>query len=57
MRSPDHDAKPRLRWLLYAHSPLQDRKRVQITIPDYGSITIDVTHACVFYFLNEQKRK
>ena len=49
--------KPTRRWLIYAHSPLEDRKKVEITIPGYGQITIDITRAGVFYLLNEQERK
>jgi len=50
-------AKPNRRWLIYAHSPLKDRKKVQITIPDYGCVTIDVPRVGVFHLLSEQDRK
>lgn len=40
---------PQRQWLVYAHSPLQDRRGVGVTIPDYGRITIDVPVAGAFY--------
>ena len=33
---------PTRQWLVYAHSPLKDRKAVGVTIPDYKAVTIDV---------------
>jgi len=45
------------RWLLYAHSPLKDRKGVQITIPDYGNVTVDVPRAGGFYVVEEKTRQ
>jgi len=57
MRALVRGEKPNRRWLIYAHSPLEDRKKVEITIPDYGSIILDVPRAGVFYLLNEQGRK
>lgn len=45
------------RWLVYAHSPLQDRKRVGITIPDYRQVQIDVPVAGAFYLVNEATGK
>lgn len=44
-------------WLLYAHSPLEDRTEVEITLPEYGKVTIDVPRAGVFYVVDEQHRK
>ncbi|MFC1718619.1 hypothetical protein ACFL6S_33510 [Candidatus Poribacteria bacterium] len=44
------------RWLLYAHSPLENRKDVNITIPDYGNVTVDVPRAGAFYLIEEQAR-
>ncbi|MBN2312503.1 MAG: hypothetical protein JXM79_01150 [Sedimentisphaerales bacterium] len=41
------------RWLVYAHSPLEDRSDVMITLPDYGKITIDVPRAGAFYLVEE----
>jgi hypothetical protein len=45
------------RWLLYAHSPLEDRPEVEITIPAYGAVTVDVPRAGAFYLVGERSRK
>jgi len=44
------------RWLVYAHSPLQDHKNVEITIPEYGKITVDVPGAGAFYVVDEKSK-
>jgi len=41
-------------WLLYAHSPLEDRRRVEVTVPEFGPVTIDVPRAGAFYLVEEQ---
>jgi len=41
-------------WLVYAHSPLEDRRRVEVTVPDFGPLTIDVPRAGAFYLVEEQ---
>jgi hypothetical protein len=41
------------RWLVYAHSPLEDRRGVKITVPDYGKISIDVPRAGAFFLIEE----
>lgn len=45
---------PSRRWLLYAYSPLKDRQRVKITIPDYRAVTVDVSVAGSFYLVDEK---
>ena len=45
---------PARQWLVYAHSPLADRKAVGVTIPDYKQITIDVPVAGAFYRVTEE---
>jgi len=40
------------RWLIYAHSPLADRKGVQITVPGYGRVTTDVPVGGMFLFID-----
>jgi len=45
------------RWLLYTHSPLEDRGQVEITIPDYGEVTVDVPRAGAFYLVEERDRQ
>jgi hypothetical protein len=45
------------RWLVYAESPLQDRQNVEITIPDYGKITVNVSVGGSFYLVDEKSKK
>ncbi len=45
--------KPKRAWLLYAHAPLGDREDVQVTIPDYQALTVDVGLEGSFYHLQE----
>jgi len=45
------------RWLVYAHSPLQDRRDVTITLPDFGEITVDILREGSFYLIQEPDRK
>jgi hypothetical protein len=40
---------PPQQWLVYAHSPLADRKAVSVIIPEYRQITIDIPVAGAFY--------
>jgi hypothetical protein len=42
------------RWLLYAHAPLEERRQVVITIPDYRQVTVDVPRAGAFYQIHER---
>jgi len=43
------------RWLVYAHSPLEDRRDVRITVPEYGETTVDVPRAGAFYIVREEQ--
>ena len=43
------------KWLLYAHSPLKDRNDVQITIPNFKAVTVDVPRAGAFYLVDEKR--
>ncbi len=45
------------RWLVYAHSPLEDRRDVTITVPGFGKVTIDVPRSGSFYFVDEHEQK
>jgi len=45
------------RWLLYAHSPLEDRKGVTITIPECGQVTVDVPRCGTFYLVEQRDKK
>lgn len=44
-------------WLLYAHSPLADRRKVQITLPEFGRLTVDVPRAGAFFVVHEQGKQ
>jgi proline racemase len=44
------------RWLVYAHSPLEDRRDVTITVPDLGKVTVDVPRAGAFYLVDESDK-
>ncbi len=43
------------RWLVYAHSPLIDRRDVKIALPEFGEITIDVPRCGAFCVVDEKK--
>jgi hypothetical protein len=45
------------RWLLYAHSPLENRRSVKITLPDFGDVTVDVPRAGAFFVVEETDGK
>lgn len=45
---------PHRRWLIYAHSPLGARQGVQVTIPGYRSVTINVAVGGSFYLVDEK---
>ena len=45
------------RWLIYTHSPLEDRRDVVIAVPGFGKITVDVPRAGAFYLAGERDRK
>ncbi|MFH1719237.1 MAG: hypothetical protein ABIF19_17940 [Planctomycetota bacterium] len=45
------------RWLVYTHSPLEDRRGVKLTVPEFGKITIDVPQAGSFYIVDERDGK
>ena len=41
--------------LVYAHSPLRDRRNVRLTVPNYGAINVDV--AAAGSFLGGQRKE
>jgi hypothetical protein len=45
---------PQRQWLVYAHSPLGDRQGVQVSIPGYRSVTMNVTVAGTYYLVDEK---
>lgn len=42
------------RWLLYAHSPLEDRQGVTIKLPEFGDVKVDVPRAGAFYVVDQR---
>lgn len=44
------------RWLVYAHSPVQDRSDVEITVPGYGKIKVKVPVEGAFYIVHEKNK-
>ncbi len=45
------------RWLVHTYSPLQERKDVEITVPEYGTIKVDVPVAGAFYVIDEKGKR
>lgn len=41
------------RWLVYAHAPLVDRNDVEITVPNYGPVTVSVERRGSFFLVTE----
>ena len=48
---------PEREWLVYAHSPLKDRKNVEIVLPGYGPLRIDVGPAGNYYHVVEKGKE
>lgn len=46
--------KPDREWLLYAHAPRGDRKDVEVDIPGYMKITVDISLGGSFYHIQEK---
>jgi len=46
--------RPTRRWLVYAHSPMEDRRRVQMAIPEYGPVIVRVARRGSFHRVEEQ---
>ena len=44
---------PKREWLLLTQSPREDRKAVQVTVPGFGEVTVDVTRSGSFHLLRE----
>lgn len=49
--------KPRRQWLIYAYSPLGDKKNINIKLPDYGEIQVNVDSSGGYFLLNESSKK
>ncbi|QQS44840.1 MAG: hypothetical protein IPM66_12760 [Acidobacteriota bacterium] len=50
-------SRPNRQWLVYAHAPVSDRKGVQVAIPDYRNVRIDVPVAGTFYLVDEKSQR
>ena len=44
-------------WLIYAHAPRGERKAVQLTVPGYGPITVDVAVGGSYYLIDERTKQ
>jgi hypothetical protein len=49
-------SSPQRQWLIYAHSPLRNRPDVSISLPDYGSVKVNVAVGGSFYLVSESDR-
>jgi len=47
-------AAPDRQWLLYAHSPMGERRSVLVTIPGYKQVVVDVSVGGSFYLVDER---
>lgn len=50
-------AGPKRQWLLYAHAPAGARQSVQVVIPEYRTVTINVSVSGSFYLVDEKSRR
>jgi proline racemase len=48
--------KPRREWLIYAHAPMGDKKGIEITIPDFGPVTADISLGGSFCLVKEAEK-
>jgi hypothetical protein len=48
---------PQRQWLVYAHSPLGPRQGVQINIPNYRAVTVNVSVGGSFYLADEKSQR
>lgn len=47
--------QPNRRWLLYGYAPRGSKDDVEVTIPDYQSVTLDIPQKGVFAVVDEQR--
>ncbi len=47
---------PRREWLLYAHAPVEARSDVEVDLPGFGKLTIDVARGGSYYHVVEATR-
>jgi len=43
-------------WLVYAHAPLKDQRDVLVTLPEYGTLELDVPRRGAFFLVQEHPR-
>ena len=44
-------------WLLYVQSPREDRNAVEVKVPGFGDVAVDVTRSGAFYHLREGQKE
>ncbi len=49
-------AAPEREWLVFAHAPREARRDVQIQLPDFGPIRVDVPQSGSFFHVSEKDR-
>lgn len=47
---------PKREWLVYVYSPLMRHKNIQLTVPGYGSLTVETQPKGDYYWLKENNR-
>ena len=47
---------PEREWLLYLHSPEEDRPNVEIELPDFGDICMPATREGAHYLVSEEPK-
>ncbi len=48
---------PQRQWLVYAHSPLADRTGVQVSVPGYRAVTMNIPVKGTFYLIDEKSNR
>ena len=48
---------PEREWLVFTHAPKSARIGVQLTVPEYGPITVDSSQTGSFYLVSEKTKK
>jgi hypothetical protein len=48
---------PQRQWLVYAHSPLADRAGVQVSVPGYRTVIMNVPVKGIFYLIDEKSSR
>lgn len=48
---------PQREWLIYTYSPVSDRKKVKVILPDYGELTLDFLQEGQYYYVTEKTKR